>query len=386
MMPDEFAKAYDTLAGAGGGGGESEAPPPPAVESTPEPASAAPETPSAEPAQESGRQRDGKGRFAKGEGKSAPPERAPAPPAPADQGGAPLASPPVAPPGAPPALPEIKAPRDWKIAAREQWPKLPREVQEEAFRNSLEIRKTIDEAAGLRKNYETYTKATAPYEAMIRAEGMEPTQAVGLLLQREQALRTAPMQTRAAIIAHGIRSFLGTDEQAIKLLADALDGQPQQNGAQQHGPIDPRQLIAQAKREFAQEFAQQHNESVGRAAQGEIESFAASHEFMDDPDPETGLTVGEDMANLMAAQAEKGKILSPEDAYKLATRRHSEVSKTLAQRDAAKAAATRAAQAQAGRTAAAGLKNEPAGVQVHRAKNDTQAAAEAYDQLANQRV
>lgn len=387
MMPDEFDRAFDTLAGGGGGGGESEAPPPSPVEEAPEPAATEPAAPAAEPAQESGRVRDGKGRFTKTEGKPAPLEVAPATPAPADQGGASPASP-VVPQAAPPALPEIKAPRDWKLAAREKWAQLPREVQEEAFRNHLEVRKTIDEMAGLRKNFQTYQQATAPYEAMIRAEGLEPHAAIGLLLQREAALRTAPMATKAAIIAHGIRTFLGTDEQAINLLAQALDSSQAQPG-QQHGPqapIDPRQLIAQAKQEFARDMETRHNEMVSQSAQGEMDAFAQSHEFMDDVDPETGLTVAEDMANLMAAQAEKGKILSPDDAYKLATRRHSEVSKTLAQREAAKAAAAKAAQAKAGRTAAAGLKNEPAGVQVRRARNDTEAAAEAYDQLANSRV
>lgn len=388
MNPDDmFAKAYDELQ-VGGGGGESEAPPPSPVEEAPEPAAAQTEAPAAEPAQESGRARDGKGRFAKGEGKPAPPEKAAAPASasvPAGQGGA-SPVPPVVPQDAPPALPEIKAPRDWKLAAREQWAKLPREVQEEAFRNHLEVRKALDGTAELRKNFQSYQQATAPYEAMIRAEGLEPHAAIGLLLQREAALRTAPMQTRAQIIAHGIRTFLGTDEQAINLLAQALDSSHGQPGPQAPQQIDPRQLIAQAKQEFARDMEARHNEMVGQSAQGEMEAFASSHEFMDDVDPETGLTVAEDMANLMAAQAEKGKILSPDDAYKLATRRHSEVSKTLAQREAAKAAATKAAQAKAGRTAAAGLKNEPAGVQVRRARNDTEAAAEAYDQLANSRV
>src|SRR3954467_6471227 len=389
MNPDDmFAKAYDELQ-AGGGGGESEAPPPSPVEEAPEPAASEPAAPAAEPAQGSGRVRDGKGRYAKGEGKPAPPEVAPATPAPAGQGGA-SPVPPVVPQDAPPALPEIKAPRDWKLAAREKWAQLPREVQEEAFRNHLEVRKALDGTAELRKNFQTYQQATAPYEAMIRAEGLEPHAAIGLLLQREAALRTAPMAIRAQIIAHGIRTFLGTDQQAINLLAQALDSKPGNGAAGPQAPIDPRQLIAQAKQEFARDLEERRNEMASQSAQGEMEAFSASHEFLDDVDPETGWTLREEMANILEADVrahpDKQTPMPMEQAYNLACKRHSEVSKTLAQREAAKAAATKAAQAKAGRTAAAGLKNEPAGVQVRRARNDTEAAAEAYDQLANSRV
>jgi hypothetical protein len=392
MNPDDmFAKAYDELQ-AGGGGGESEAPPPSPVEEAPEPAATETTAPAAEPAQESGRVRDGKGRFTKTEGKPAPLEVAPATPAPADQGGASPASP-VVPQAAPPALPEIKAPRDWKLAAREKWAQLPREVQEEAFRNHLEVRKALDRAAELSKGFDPYRQATAPYEAMIRAEGLEPHAAIGLLLQREAALRTAPMATRAQIIAHGIKTFLGTDDAAIDLLAKAIDsshGQPGNGAAGPQAPIDPRQLIAQAKQEFARDMEARRNEMASQSAMSEMEAFSASHEFLDDVDPETGWTLREEMANILEADVrahpDKQTPMPIEQAYNLACKRHSEVSKTLAQREAAKAAAAKAAQAKAGRTAAAGLKNEPAGVQVRRARNDTEAAAEAYDQLANQRV
>jgi len=257
-------------------------------------------------------------------------------------------------------------------------------VQEEALRLHVETKKTLSEAAELRKGYETFTKTVSPYEGMIRAEGLEPTQAIGLLLQREMALRTAPMQMKAKIIAHGIRSFLGTDDAAIDLLARELQGT---TGQAQSAPaqIDPRQLIAQAKQEFVREFESKRNEMVSQSAQGEIESFAQTHEFMDDVDPETGLTLGEDMANLLSAQAEKGKALSLDDAYKLATKRHSEVSKVIAQREAAKAATAKAATTQAARAASSSIRSEPAGVPNGKPKDVREAVSQAYYAQKNAR-
>lgn len=361
--------------------------PAPAPDPAPEP-SPAPSTP-AEPSGDAearaeakaaeDRARDGKGRFIVPK-KPAAPEKAPASTTSAGQGGAvaPLASVLAAAPPASPALEALKPPQDWRAQAKEKWAGLPREVQEEALRLHVETKRTLQEMAELRKGHEPYAKATAPYEAMIRAEGMEPHAAIGLLLQREAALRTAPMQTRAAIIAHGIRTFLGTDEQAINLLAQALDSSPAQQRPQVPQQFDPNQIIAQAEQRLMQRLEESRNQSLTTSAQSEVESFANSHEFVNEPDPETGLTLGEDMANLMEAAIGRGKDLSFDDAYKLAIKRHSVASKVIGQREAAKAATAKAATTQAARAASSSLRNEPAGPSNGKTKDIRETVAEAY--------
>lgn len=354
--------------------------PEPIAESAPEPASAAPEPEAAEPSKDS-KVRDGKGRFiVPPKAKPAASEKVPASTGAVGQGGAASVPSPVA-GAAPPvsaALEALKPPQDWRAQAREKWGQVPREAQEEALRLHVETKKTLQEMADLRKNFQTYQQATSPYEGMIRAEGLEPHQAVGLLLQREAALRTAPMQTRAQIIAHGIKTFLGTDEQAIKLLADALDASPQQGQPRQQQQFDPNQIIAQAEQRLMQRLTTARDQQLTSSAQGEMDSFAQTHEFMDEPDPETGLTVSDEMANLMAAQAEKGKVLSPDDAYKLAIRRHSVANKIVSQREAAKAATAKAATTQASRAASSSIKSEPSGPVNGKAKDVREAVAEAY--------
>jgi hypothetical protein len=359
--------------------------PEPAAEPAPEPASTAPEPEAAEPSKDS-KVRDGKGRFI------VPPKQKPAEqgkhpaassgaPAPTGQGGAVSVPPPVAgvAPPASPALEALKPPQDWRATAREKWGSLPREVQEEALRLHVETKKTLSEAAELRKSFQTYQQATQPYEGMIRAEGLEPAQAVGLLLQREAALRTAPMQTRAQIIAHGIKTFLGTDDNAIQLLADALDRGPAQQG-QSRAPqqMDPNQIIAQAEQRLMQRMTEARNQQLTSSAQSEIEAFAQSHEFLDEPDPETGLTVADEMASLMSAAADRGKALSPDDAYKLAIRRHSVANKIVQQREAAKAATAKAATTQAARAASSSIKSEPSSPANGKPRDVREAVSQAY--------
>jgi hypothetical protein len=355
--------------------------PAPEPSPSPEPSTSAPaSTSEAEPKAEP--QRDGKGRFiVPPKTKPAASEKAPASTVPAGQGGAvsPLA--PVAqaaPPASTPALEALKPPQDWRAQAKEKWGTLPREVQEEALRLHVETKRTLQEAAELRKNFQTYQQATAPYEAMIRAEGLEPHAAIGLLLQREAALRTAPMATRAAIIAHGIKTFLGTDDAAVDLLAKALDSTQGQPRAQAPQQFDPNQLIAQAEQRLMARLEESRNQSLTTSAQSEVETFANSHEFVNEPDPETGLTLGEDMANLMEAAATRGKDLSFDDAYKLAIKRHSVASKVIGQREAAKAATAKAATTQAARAASSSLRNEPAGPSNGKLKGDRELVSEAY--------
>lgn len=339
--------------------------PEPVVESAPEPSASAPASePEGGEAAKDSKVRDGKGRFiVPPKQKPAASEKVPASAASAGQGGAVSVPPPVvgAAPPASPALEALKPPQDWRAQAREIWGQVPRPAQEEALRLHVETKKTLQEMADLRKNWQSYQQTTSPYEAMIRAEGLEPTQAVGLLLQREAALRTAPMQTRAQIIAHGIKTFLGTDEQAIKLLADALDASPQQGQPRAPQQFDPNQIIAQAEQRLMQRLTTARNESMTTSAQGEVDAFAQGHEFMDEPDPETGLTVAEDMANLMAAGISRDKAISFDDAYKLAIKRHSVANKIVSQREAAKAATAKAATTQASRAASSSIKSEPSG-------------------------
>jgi hypothetical protein len=350
---------------------------------SPEPSASAPaSTSEAEPKAEP--QRDGKGRFiVPPKTKPAAPEKAPASTVPAGQGGAAAPSAPVlaaAPPASTPALEALKPPQNLRAMAREKWATLPREMQEEFVRLQHESSRTLAESVATRKAWDTHQQAIAPYEGMIRAEGLEPAQAVGLLLQREAALRTAPMATRAQIIAHGIRTFLGTDEAAINLLAQALDSSQGQGQQRPQAPqqFDPNQLIAQAEQRLMQRLETSRNEMVGQSAQTEMDAFAQAHEFMDEPDPETGLTVADEMASLMEAAAAKNKILSPDDAYKRATRNHSTVSKVIAQREAAKAATAKAATTQAARAASSSIKSEPAGPSNGKTKDIRETVAEAY--------
>ena len=164
--------------------------------------------------------RDGKGRF-KGrqvkpepKAKAAPATESPPAEAPTD----------VAEAAAEPPKPaETKAPQSWKPAAREAWAKVPPEVQAEVARVDREVRQVMQESAGAKKLASDFQAVVGPFEAMIRAEGGQPLQAVGNLLTMAAAMRTAPTPHRVAILTNLVRSYgVPADQLAVGLVVFGL--------------------------------------------------------------------------------------------------------------------------------------------------------------------
>ena len=315
-----------------------------------------------------GRQRDEYGRFIPKQGEKAPKAAAAsskAPPKPdgAPKNGAPPQTPDaVAQPVAPAALPAqpthdatpapAKAPQSWRPAAREQWAKLPAEVQTEVARREREVATTLEGVAEAKKVHQSFREVVGPYEAMIRSEGGEPMQAVGSLLQTAMALRTAPPGHKAQLVAGIIRDYGIDIQQLDTLLAGGQpgqsQGQPQQAQAEYRDPrVDQLfQQIEEGKRQRAAEQARQTEETIN--------SFKQSHEFFDD--------VRGDMHDLIEAAGKRGVALSLDDAYSRACKLHPEISNVLQQRESAKTANASQASTQRARDAASSVRSSPANV------------------------
>lgn len=311
--------------------------------STPEPEKAV-ETATPEPVQaespepvetKADRARAPDGKFAKAEPKLEAKTPAPAPavetktPAPAPQAAT---------------TESYKAPQSWKPGVREKWAALPPEVQAEVARVDREVRQTMQEAAEHRKLASEFRSTVAPYEGMLRAEGIEPVKAVASLLQTFAALRTAPPQHKAQMLANMVKNF-GVP---IEALDAALVGQPQQQQAQ--APYrDPRvdQLMAEIESAKAA-----RGQQLQATVQQEIGQFAEK-EFFED--------VREDIADILEMNAKRGVAMTLEEAYNRACRIHPEVSRALSQREAAKQAATATAATQQAKRAASSIKSSPSG-------------------------
>lgn len=367
---DALEAAFE--AAESGGEGET-APPAPA----PEPVYAEPEAP--EPAPEAKeetaaerRARDEKGRFQTKTAEKAAVKPGPAPkpaaPSPTPKPTKPLTNGTPPPQAAEQTSTALKPPASWKPAAREQWAKLPPEVQQETVRREREAQQTLQESAEARRNWTSFQQAVAPYEAMVRAEGANPVQAAASLFQTAAALRTAPPAHKAQLIARMVQDY-GID---IQMLDQALAGQAP--APQQHAPAqyqDPRvdQLMARL-----QGAEQQRQQSAQQRATQEAQAFAANAEFFED--------VRQEMADLMEVAARRGVSLSMEDAYNRAVKLNPEISGVLSQREQAKTATASTATMQRSRAAAASVKSRPAGPASSPAPTGRRGALEAaWDSL-----
>lgn len=359
---DAVAAAFDAVAAGG-----SEEPIEPEVAEEAGPAAEQPEGESEAAA--AARARDDKGRFAKAEKEAADAAKAklvapakpaagakPAPGAPAQEGAAAgaAAAPAGEPAAAAPGTAALKAPADWRPAAKEEFARLPRVVQEEAIRLHVETKKMLDQSAGARQIAETFQRTVAPYEHMFRAGGKTPIEGVNYLVQTYAQLQTAPLPQRAGIISGMIRDFLGTDEGAFNLLASALEGKAAPGGGQAPAaalrPEQVQQMVRQEAQRLAAESSQQGELKV-------ISDFEATEpEFLKD--------VVQEIYALVHMEKRQGKPITTEllqKAYEKALRMNPETAAILKQRDDAKAATAKAAQVKTSAAAASGVKSEPAG-------------------------
>ena len=316
MPPDETTLKDDLNAAFDAA--EKEAPPveaPPA----PEPAVAAPETPIGEkPAGE--RPRDEKGRFQPKIGESAKePEKKKEEPEQLKLGEPP---PPAAEEKPPPTpeKPKIPAPKSFRPEMREMWDKVPRAIQDEIHRVDKEARRIASDSEAIRQNYDKFRETVAPFEPMIRAEGVEPIQAVGNLLRTAATLATGPAQTKAQIVAGLIRTY-GVDIPTLDALLSGQAPPPVQQQAPQMNPAQFRDPRLDA-------LLEQQQKRVTEQAQTLIEEVE-NEEFFED--------VREEMADLLEVAARRGLALTAKDAYNRAVAMHPDVSKVLEQRQAAKA-------------------------------------------------
>lgn len=291
------------------------------------------------------RQRGPDGKFAKadaGEGAEKPEQGKPVAPVPGASAAVPK----------PPDAPVLKPPADWTPKAKEEWAKVPRAAQEEAIRLHTEVKKVLQDNAGVREEARVWRETVAPFEHLFRASGRTAQQGVGWLVQQYAALSTAPIPQRAQIVAGLVRDFIGVDEASINLLASALEGKPA-TAPTTAAPLRPEQ-IQQMVREEAQRM---QGEGQRQAEIKAIQDFEASA-------PEFLSNLTNEIAALVAIEKRQGKPITVEllkHVYERAKRINTETAAILKQRDDAASAAKRTADDKKKQAAATGIKNEPAG-------------------------
>ncbi len=301
--------------------------------------------------EQSARGRDDKGRFAPGaekpaDGKlAAQPEGAPkanAEPSKPAEGTQPQA-----------AAEPIAPPPGWKAGAREHWPKLPREVQEEVSRREKETAQTLRQSAQARQLANDFQSVVNPFLPMIQSQGSNPMAAVKNLMTTAAGLTVGTQVQKAQIVREIIQNY-GID---IGTLDQVLAGQPvaQQGNAPQAGPQAPPPWAAPLFQfmNTVQQSRSQREQQMQAEADAEIAEFASKNEFFED--------VREVMADLMTVAVQHGRILSKEDAYRQAVSLDPELSKVVSQREAAKRSTQQQSNIQRNRNAASSISGAPMG-------------------------
>lgn len=227
---------------------------------------------------------------------------------------------------------QTRGPASWKPEVREKFGTLPAEVQAEVSRREREISMTLQDAAASRQFAEQFEQTIAPFRHIIALEGNDPLKTFSDYMKTATTLRTGSAVEKANAIASAIHTF-GIDVNMLdRALAATITGQgglPAQQGQHQQVYQDPRvdQLIATLT-----DQSTQRAQALEAELQTELEAFSAdpANDFFED--------LREDISDILRISAQRGRVVTLAEAYNKAAQLHPEISKVLAQREAAKKA------------------------------------------------
>ena len=217
----------------------------------------------------------------------------------------------------------MKAPVDWSPSEREQWSKIPRNLQDKIVGREKEMATQMAGTAQARQTHDYMTQLGQSYASVLAAEGAQsPMHAVKGLFDTVASLRMGTPQDKATEMGRLIKHY-GID---IGALDSVLSGQqPEYNPNQQiEQMIDQRmapinQLMQQQEQQKTQMLEQKQQE-----ANQNVQTFSESAEFLGD--------VRMDMADLIDMAAKQGRPLSLQQAYDRACTLNPEISKVLDER------------------------------------------------------
>lgn len=270
---------------------EAKAPPSPKAEKPPPPEPDEPEEKLVPP--EGDRPRDQFGRFTKTltEPEEAPSEKD------AEPAEEPASDQPATKAAEPATQPAIAPPQSWSAAAKDEWVKLPRAVQDEVLKRESDVARGFQQRAEQINSLEPIAQVVAPHAQKFALRGVHPAQVVQQLLAVQDLLERDPLEG----VAYVARSY-GVD---LRQFAAAL-----QQSAQ---PQNPEVQAANSRIDRMEQFLQQTQAAAQQAEMAritsEIEAFKSdgNHPYFDAVRPA--------MAQLMQSNI----AMTLQDAYDHAT-------------------------------------------------------------------
>lgn len=271
----------------------------------------------------------------------------------------------------------IKAPISWNSAAKAQWGKVPREIQELIQKRELETQQALSKSGQARNFVQEFGRTVMPYAHLIRAQGSTPLAAVDNLMRTAANLMVGNPRQKAELVAE-ICSNYAVDLREL----DTVLAEQQQRPPASHGQgVLPPQFAAALKPiyDFMGQIDQQrqtYQQRLDEKASEDIETFGASKPFFEE--------LREEMADVMEFAASKGRKMTMEQAYVFARRNHPELVDEAPQNGASPEDVRRAAStlARARRTASSvrGAPSGGGGGNLAPPKNRREALERAWDE------
>jgi hypothetical protein len=246
-----------------------------------------------------------------------------------------------------------RPPNSWTPAAKEKWGAIPADVRATILKRETEIQKTLSETDNLRRWSQDLAKVINPHLPFIQASGSNPLGAIQSLLGTASQLYGGNVETKASVVAQLIWRY-GVDIKALDGILSKKQlpngGAPEQVGRAPEAPPAWAQPLFGFMNQAQQARQAAEQRELQQAAQ-EIEQVQNEWPFFED--------VREEVADLMEAAYNRGRVLTLKQAYERAVALNPEISQVLEQR---KLAARKPAQdLSRARRAASTIKGSPLG-------------------------
>ena len=217
----------------------------------------------------------------------------------------------------------LKAPVGWSPKARENWTKLPLEVQQQITEREQHIAQTLEQSAGERQIAQSIGQIAHTYGPLMATEGFQnPLEAIQGLFNTANKLRNGTEQQRATQLAEMVK-YYGID---IGMLDTALSGQQPDQGAQANSQmadmIDQRMAPINQFMEQLGGMQQQNQQQQMAEANQEIANFKG--EFKED--------LRFQMADFIDMAGQQGRQLSLQEAYDMAVASNPEIAQLVQKR------------------------------------------------------
>ena len=243
-----------------------------------------------------------------------------------------------------------EAPKAWKVATREHWAKLPKEVREQVQQRETEITQFIGRHGAAIQHKAQFDETVQPFLPFIAAQQSTPMKAFHSLMTTAARLTTGAPQAKALVISEIMRNY-GIDAKTLdEVLSAQMNGNAPPAHQQQQSSAPP--AWAQPLLSFMQETKQARTEREKRTEQeaaAELATFEKKPFFSD---------LQSDIGFLMERASAKGELLTLDQAYAKARKMNPEVDKILTQREKAAAGSGETAVTRA-RKAAASVRGAP---------------------------